>query len=66
MEKIQCQVCGTKKYGYMDESCENIYWICYRCGSFEGKANPKLIEDFLYNPQKILILIKEKKVIPID
>ena len=57
--------CGKKKYGYGDG--EHEVWICYSCGSFDGKANGDqgFIETIMANPPIVLALIEAKQLIPI-
>ena len=57
--------CGKKKYGYGDG--EHEVWICYNCGSFDGKANGDqvFIETIMANPPIVLALIEAKQLVPI-
>ena len=50
--------CGKKKYGYGDGDHE--VWICYNCGSFDGKANgdQAFVETIMANPPIVLALIE--------
>lgn len=62
MEKCKC---GKRKYGYGDGFHE--VWICYSCGSFDGKAqgDELFIDLIMQDPNVVLALIKQKTLIPI-
>ena len=62
MEKCKC---GKRKYGYGDGFHE--VWICYSCGSFDGKAQGAelFIDLIMQDPNVVLALIKQKTLIPI-
>jgi hypothetical protein len=63
MEKCKC---GKRKYGYGDGFHE--VWICYSCGSFDGKAqgDEQFIDLIMQDPNVVLALIKTKTLIPIS
>ena len=63
MEKCKC---GKRKYGYGDGFHE--VWICYCCGSFDGKAqgDEQFIDLIMQDPNVVLALIKTKTLIPIS
>ena len=57
--------CGSKKYGYGDGLHE--VWICYNCGSFDGKAQEDeiFIDLIMQDPNVVLTLIQSKALVPI-
>ena len=57
--------CGKKKYGYGDGVHE--VWICYNCGSFDGKAqgDQLFVETIMADPPIVLALIESKQLVPI-
>ena len=63
MEKCKC---GKRKYGYGDGFHE--VWICYSCGSFDGKAqgDEQFIDLIMQDPNVVLALIKTKTLTPIS
>jgi len=63
MEKCKC---GKRKYGYGDGFHE--VWICYSCGSFDGKAqgDEQFIDLIMQDPNVVLALIKTKTLIPLS
>mgnify|MGYP001315815070 FL=1 len=58
--------CGKRKYGYGDGFHE--VWICYSCGSFDGKAqgDEQFIDLIMQDPNVVLALIKTKTLTPIS
>jgi hypothetical protein len=65
MSRRECTNCKSKKYGYKDNNGGKFY-ICYNCGSFDGKTTAELMEKLLYEPTYLLVMIQTGELMKID
>jgi hypothetical protein len=62
----KCSQCKINKYGYTD-GIHSIY-ICFKCGRFDGISggDETFIEKIQEEPMALLMMIKEKILVPIS
>lgn len=64
-ETEKCIRKGKEFYVYTDG--EMTIGLCYACGSFDGTGtDPDLMEEFVYQPELVLDLIKSGQLILIN
>ena len=61
----KCKKCKIPKYGYTDG--QHSIFICFKCGRYEGISggDDTFVHKINEEPMMLLIMIKEKILVPI-
>jgi hypothetical protein len=62
----KCKKCNIKKYGYTDG--QHRIFICFKCGRYDGMSggDTNFVHNLNEEPMMLLIMIKEKILVPIN